>query len=308
MSAPRLSFRHLDMLIAIARCETMGEAARSLLITPSALTHRIREAERRLGVPLYEKRGRILQPTTAAQILTMTAERVIGDIHQSEGVAIASTEGIQHVLRISIAVYNAFHWLPAFLLWFRALNPQIGIEIETQGTLAPFDPRSKGRTDLVISSDMVLPGQLDATDLFVDELVAVLPPDHKLAQKSYLTGQDFLNDPFLTYSLVRQPGYEADRIWTTENVMPPREENIGSVDAICELIKAGFGISILSHWAIQPQFLSGKLRPVRATREGLKITWRAVIKSTAAEGAPERILMQALADWFHLNPPAVLSG
>jgi LysR family transcriptional regulator for metE and metH len=308
MNAPRLSFRHLDMLSAIARCETMAEAAKTLLITPSALTHRIREAERRLGIPLYEKRGRILRPTTAAQILTLTAERVIEDIRLSEGVAIASAAGIQHVLRVSIAVYNAFHWLPEFLLWFRASNPQIGIEIETQGTHTPFDPRSKGKTDLVISPDLVLPGQLDATDLFVDELVAVLPPDHVLTQKPYLTGQDFLNDPFLTYSLVRQPGYEADRIWIPENVMPPREENIGSVDAICELVKAGFGISILSHWAIQPQFQSGKLTPVRATPDGLQITWRAVIKNTAAEGAPERILMQALADWFRLKPPIGLKG
>jgi LysR family transcriptional regulator for metE and metH len=308
MTAPRLSFRHLDMLTAIARCETMAEAARSLLITPSALTHRIREAERRLGFSLYGKKGRILRPTAAAQILTLAAERVIEDLHQSERVAIASAEGIQHVLRISIAVYNAFHWLPEFLLWFRASNPQIGIEIETQDALTPFASLSKGRTDLVISPDMVLPGQLDAAELFEDELVAVLPPNHVLGQKSYLTGQDFLNDPFLTYSLIRQPGYEADRIWIPENVMPPREENIGSVEAICELVKAGFGISILSHWAIQPQFLSGKLKPVRATSDGLKITWRAVIKSAAVEGAPERVLMQALADWFRLNPPTGLNS
>jgi LysR family transcriptional regulator for metE and metH len=83
---------------------------------------------------------------------------------------------------------------------------------------------------------------------------------------------------------------------------------IGSVEAICELVKAGFGISILSHWAIYPQFLSGNLTPVRATPDGLDITWRAITKSSAPEGRPERILMTALADWFRLNPPRRLSG
>lgn len=78
--------------------------------------------------------------------------------------------------------------------------------------------------------------------------------------------------------------------------MPPREENTGSVDAICEQVKAGFGISILSHWAIQPQFLSGRLKPVRSSPDGLDLTWRAIIKSSAPLGAPERILMYALAD------------
>jgi len=303
MNNRHLSFRHLEMLSAISQCETMAEAARMLLITPSALSHRIREAERRLGIILYEKHGRAARPTAAARILAHTAERVMSDLYQSERVAIASAEGIRHVLRISVAVYNAFHWLPEFLSWFRVSNPQIGIEIETQGSVAPFDLLAKGKIDLVMSPDMVLPGQLEAMDLFEDELVAVMTPDHMLAGKAYVTGPDFVNDPFLTYSLVRQPGYEADRIWTPENVMPPREENIGSVEAICELVKAGFGISILSHWAIQPQFQSGNLKAVRATMNGLDIMWRAIIKSDVPAKAPERILMKALADWFHLHPP-----
>ena len=301
-----LSLRHFEMLVSVARCASLADAARSLLITPSALTHRIREAERRLGVVLFEKQGRALRPTLAGRILTQTAERILEDIHQSERVAISSAEGIRHVVRLSIAVYAAFHWLPEFLPWFRAANPGINIEIETQGAQSPFDSLSKGLIDLVISPDSVLPGQLDAVDLFDDELVAVVPPDHVLASRSYVSGNDFLNDPYLTYSLVRQAGYEADRIWTPENVLPPYEENIGSVDAICELVKAGFGISILSHWAIHPQFQSGKLIPVRATQDGLGITWRAITKSGARNGAPEIILAQALADWFRLNPPTGL--
>ncbi len=299
-----LSLRHFDMLAAIARCASLADAARTLLITPSALTHRIREAERRLDVLLYEKQGRTLRPTQAGRILTQTAERILEDIHQSERVAISSAEGIRHVVRMSIAVYAAFHWLPDFLPWFRKVNPGIEIEIETEGAQSPFDALFKGQIDLVISPDSVLPGQLDAVDLFEDELVAVVPPGHALEARAYVSGNDFLNDPFLTYSLVRQPGYEADRIWTPENVLPPREENIGSVEAICELVKAGFGVSILSHWAIHPQFQSGKLVPVRATPDGLGITWRAITKSGARSGAPEVILSKALADWFQTNPPA----
>lgn len=301
-----LSMRHLDMLIAISERDTLAEAARSLLITPSALTHRIREAERRLGVMLFEKHGRSLRPTTAARILTQVAERVVDDLQQTERVAISSSEGIRHVVRMSVAVYNAFHWLPAFLPEFRRQNPGIDIEIETQGSQRPLDSLSRGQIDLVISPHIVLPGQLDAFDLFDDELVAVVPPGHHLATKEFLNGTDFLNDPYLTYSLIREPGFEADRIWTPENVIPPREENIGSIDAICELVKAGFGISILSRWAILPRFQSGELTCVRATRNGLDIKWRAIVKSSAHEKAPERVLANALSKWFAQYPPSIV--
>lgn len=299
----KLSLAHLEMLATIANCGTLAEAADTLRITPSALTHRIREAERRLGVRLFEKQGRILRPNAAAEILTATAERLLYDLQQSERVAIASVKGIRHVVRLSVAVYNAFHWLPDFLSWFRKIHPEIEIEIETEGAMNPFDPLSKGHVDLVMSSDMVLPGSLEAVHIFTDELVAVVPSDHRFAGRDHVTGRDFLDETFLTYSLLRKPGYEADRVWTPENVMPLREVNIGSVDAICALVNAGFGISILSHWGIEPQFKLGRLIPVRTTRTGLDIAWRAIFHSAAAPDAPERILARAMAEWFAANPP-----
>src|SRR6056297_743186 len=67
--AHRLSLQHLEMLVAIKQTATLAEAAAQLRITPSALTHRVREAERRLGVRLFAKDGRALRPNTAAQIL-----------------------------------------------------------------------------------------------------------------------------------------------------------------------------------------------------------------------------------------------
>ena len=112
-----------------------------------------------------------------------------------------------------------------------------------------------------------------------------------------------MEERYLTYSLIRQPGFEADRVWTPGNVMPFREDNIGSVDAICELIRAGLGVSILSHWALGPKFAEGGLVPVRVTKAGLDIPWHAVIRGGLAEDAPERKLARGLEQWFRENPP-----
>lgn len=296
------------MLTAISTCDTLAEAAAVLRITPSALTHRIREAERRLGVPLFEKQGRALRPNTAAEILTPVAARLLHNLRQAERVAIASVEGVRHVVRLSVAVYTAFHWLPDFLSRFRKVHPEIEIEIETQGAMTPFDPLSKGLIDLVISPDTVLPGALEAVHLFTDELVTVVPPQHPFVGRTHVTGRDLLTETFLTYSLVRQPGFEADRVCTPENVMPMREESIGSVDAICALVEAGFGISILSHWALQSYFTTGGLVPVRTTENGLDIAWRAIFHRGVSADAPERLLANMLAEWFAENPPPGLGA
>jgi len=300
---PRLDLRHLDMLVAIERCRTLADAAEQLHISASALTHRLREAERRLGVLLFHKVGRSLRPTAAAQILTQTAARVRSDLAEAERVAIASSESAQQVVRLSVAVYSAFHWLPDFLAWFREEHPGIQIQMETRGVADPFDNLAKWQVDLVISPDSVMPGGLEAVPLFADELVAVVSPGHPYAGRAFLRGEDFREVTYLTYSLVKQPGYEADRVWSSEQVMPVREEDIGSIEAVCELVKAGFGISILSHWGLQPHFASGSLRPVRVTEAGLDLTWRAIFRANAAADAPERLLAEALSAWFLGHPP-----
>lgn len=302
----RLSLRHLEVLTAIEATPTLAEAAATLRITPSALTHRVREAERRLGLQLFKKEGRNLRPNTAAQILTHSANQMLASLQHAERVAIASSAGVQHYLRLSIAVYNAFHWLPAFLLWFRERHPEIEIAIETQGAMAPFELLARREVDLVISPDVLVRGSLEAVPLFEDELVAIVPPHHPLARREYARGVDFVEETYLTYSLVRQPGFEADRVFKSENIMPFREENIGSVDAICELVRAGQGVSILSHWGVYPRLDNGGLVPVRVTESGLGIAWRAVIQGGLSENSPERRLAGALQRWFSENPPPAL--
>lgn len=298
----RLDLRHLDMLEAIADCRTLADAAEQLHISPSALTHRLREAERRLGVPLFQRQGRRMRPTAAAQILTQTARRVKQELGQAERLAVVSSTNITEIVRLSVAVYNVFHWLPAFLSWFREVEPGIQIEIETQGTAAPYGNLFDHTIDILMTPETAIPRSFEAVELFRDELVAVVPADHPYADRDYLTGADFLFETYLTYSLVKQPGFEADRVWAAEDVLPLKEDKIGSIEAICELIKAGFGLSILSKWALQPHFDTGSLVPIRTTEEGLDLSWNALVRGGIEQDSPEKRTADALANWFSQHP------
>ncbi len=295
---PALSLQHLQMFVVLADQNTLALAAERLRITQSALTHRIREAERRLGVSLFEKSGRRLRPTAAAQILTDTARRVLADLDEAERIAAASSEGIRHVVRLTVGNYNAYHWLPDFLAWFRDRQPGIAIEIEPNAADAALDRLSEGALDIVILPGARPVGLADAVELFDDQLVVAVWPGHPFEGRAHIGARDFRDQVYLTYSLSSEPGFEADRLWAAEGASPLRKRNLGSVDAICELIKAQAGISVLSRWGISREIAAGSLIALPATQGGIAVPWRALVSRKSPAGSPARLTAAALGDWF----------
>ena len=59
-------------------------------------------------------------------------------------------------------------------------------------------------------------------------------------------------------------------------------------EAIIDLVRAGFGISILSRWAVEPEIADGTLVARPLGEEGLSLDWWAVIRTDDAEDAPSR--------------------
>lgn len=299
---PRLDLRHLELLRTLAEEDTVADAARALRVTPSALSHRIREAERRLDVTLFEKRGRLLRPTPAADILTDAARRILSDLAQAEGLAVGSAKGVKHVVRLTVAVYNAFHWLPDFLSAFREQHPDIEIEVDANAVLNPFENLANDTIDLVLSPGAIFPGNTVSIPLFEDELAAMAAPGHPFNDRPFVTGEDFEAETFFTYSFVRQPGFEGERVWTG-TAYPAREVRVGSVEAICELIKAEFGVSILSRWALWPYLRWSTIHATRVTENGLPIQWSAVLRATSGPQSPECRTATSLAEWFAQQTP-----
>jgi LysR family transcriptional regulator for metE and metH len=294
----RLDIRHLQLIVTLSETASLAQAADHLGVTSSALSHRIREAERRLGVPLYEKHGRNLRPTLAAEHLQATAEYLLSEFSSAETAAIASMQGVQHIVRLAVSTYNSFHWLAAFLSAFREGHPEIDVDIATQASMMPYGALGDGTLDVAISPNTILPAGLAAHDLFDDELVAVMPPDHELAGRAFVEAEDLQNETVYTYSLTRVPDFEGDRFWSAARVMPQRYIRVESVEATVELVKAGFGVSVLSKWALKPHIEAGTLAGVRLTEDGLPITWRTVTRGDEAEDGPVLQLVKSMTRWF----------
>lgn len=295
---PHLEIRHLMMLTTLAEAGTVTAAAERLGITQSALTHRIREAERRLGMTLFTRTGKRLHSTPAAEILTAAAARAVNEIVRAEEEVQTLMESQRTLVRMGQGTYSRYHWLPEFLSFVEDREPDLEIDLVAQATHYPYTCLREGSVDVAVvyGPERNLP-EFKAFPLGGDPLVAIMAPDHPLSDRPYIVAEDIVDERYITYSLTPEPGFEWEAFLQPAGVLPRRLSRVQLPEAIIDLVRAGFGISILSSWAVEPEVKDGTLVSIPLTENGVTLEWWAVIRQSDADESPAMRLVRAFVGW-----------
>ncbi len=279
-----LDLRHYETVVAIVDFGSMTRAAHHLALGQSALSHRLSEAERRLGTPLFNRgTDRRLAPTPSGLAVYQAANRALGELRRIEASLVSGEPAAETVLRIGVGAYEAYHWFPAALSAVRSRRPDIDLDL-----ISTPDPVGTALADRSI--DLALApgypvGPVTLTPAFDDELVLVCSPDHPLADRAHIEPVDVIDETMLTYSMLPTTGFEYDRFIRPSGYSAKLVRVVRHTSAIIELVAAGAGVSILSRWATQPAVDSGRLEALRCGAGGLAIPWHLVVRESDAIAA-----------------------
>jgi LysR family transcriptional regulator for metE and metH len=294
---PRLEMRHLRMLQAMARTGSVTRAAAMLGLTQSALSHQIREAERRLALDLFIQRDKRMQMTPIAVALSEEAGRILAQLERLEQ-QIARDRGVmRHIVRIGCGAYSGYRWLPRFLKVFQQHAADIDIEVVADATQRPLQALQDRDIDVAVTSGNPDKSTTRSLRLFRDELVLIMAPSHPLAGKSVIVAQDLSDQVYISYSAVAEKGHEYERFIKPAQVSYRSMLRVELTEAIVELVIGGFGISILSRWAVNHYLQSGALASARVTRKGLHVDWYAATRKSEPDAGGAWRMASALKSW-----------
>lgn len=129
-----LSLQAFDTAV---RLDSFKAAAEALHLTPSAISHRIRNLEKAIGGPLFARKHRAVQITPAGRALAAATGRAFADLlRATEPLAGA---GATVRLRLSVSPLFASAWLMPRLPAFMADHPEIELAIESSLQVLDFD-------------------------------------------------------------------------------------------------------------------------------------------------------------------------
>ena len=256
--------RALHAFEAAARHHSFAAAANELGVTPTAISHQIRQLEAACGVKLFQRRPRPLLLTSAGARLYPALRNGFDAL--ATAMALLAEEDAQTPLRVTSPNAFASKWLVPRLPKWREENPTVALEII--GTDAVLDVRA-GATDVAIRYARKPPLDLMAHEVFRDTFVPVCSPRLLEQHGPIERAADLLRFPLIHYDWINSdPDAPTWRQWlaVARSIDPdfnPLEktwdlsfsEELHAIDAVI----GGQGVAICSDVVVSNELRSGQL-------------------------------------------------
>ena len=289
--ARRLDLRHLEALAAVVDAGGVGRAAQALGLSQSALSHRIAEAERRLGLALFDRVGQRLRPTPAGERMLAMARDVLARAGEGEREArMIAAEGRPPV-QITSGPFDRWDWFARF-----SSVAGFPLQVAASGETPPERALQSGQADVAIACGVAPEGPLRVWPLFDDQMVFLSRPDHRLAAARVIRPADLSQEVTLTYSVVPVPGQSRDLFSRPAGTHPAELRKAGPVSAILAMAAAGHGITLLSRWLAADMVAAGRL-VARPLDPPVPLAWFALTRPADGPHSPAGQVAERLALW-----------
>ncbi|MFF5212119.1 LysR family transcriptional regulator [Streptosporangium sp. NPDC000396] len=176
----------LRLLDAVARTGSFTGAAALLNYTQSAVSRRIASLEQQAGGPLFERLARGVRLTPAGEALHHHALVVLNQLARAEEELAGIHGGYRGRLRVGAFATANVALVPGALRAFRREFPEVEL-VPVEGPSGGLLRRMReGSLDVAVISDypsgLPYDDEVELVELVVDELMVVLPRDHRLAE------------------------------------------------------------------------------------------------------------------------------
>jgi len=247
------TLRSLRAFCVAARSRSFRVAADEIFLTPSAVSHQIKELEDILGVQLFERRTRSVELTAAGRMLLDEVEPLLEALDRSLTLIARRS---RRRLRVQVPPFFASELFLPRLASFCDDYPTVDIQLESRGSHGP--PVHPPTIDVSILLAEAPPAGLKAERLFPVTLTAVCAREH--AQTVARLGPRVFDEFALIAHKAQFPAWSEWAAAAGLDTTAPRHLiELDSVYGIVRAAEAGLGIALVPEPLCAAWFDNGAL-------------------------------------------------
>lgn len=252
--------------IKTAEYGSFTKAAEVLHYSQSGISRMIGDLEKEWRVTLLERSRWGVSLTSDGSRLLARAQKLCEEYRKLQ-MEVDDLHGVQSgLIRIGTFSSVATHWLPNIIKAFQKDHPNIDYEL-LLGDYAEIEEWiAEGRVDCGFVRLPARPA-FETIPLARDDLLAVLPEGHPLAESERVPASALCSEPFIL--LERGARTDVTEIFEREGLSPRVRFTTWDDYAIMSMVESGLGISILPELILRriPYRIVAKKMAVPAYRE-----------------------------------------
>jgi len=176
-------------------------------------------------------------------------------------------------LRIGASTTACQYILPEVLSEFKKSYPQAMISLEPGDTREALELLRTKQIDLALALEPKRDDDFEFLPLFTDEMIFVMSPSHPWAQAGHVTREEIPKQNYVLYNKNSFTFELVENYFRDEDMVLNMVMELGSMEAIKELVKLGLGVIILAQWIARKEIESGELVTLSLGKRKLKRTW-----------------------------------
>ncbi|WP_110590197.1 LysR family transcriptional regulator [Microbacterium suaedae] len=240
-----ITLRQLEYFVAIADSGSLTAAAERCRVTQAAVSIALGQLERGIGTRLVIRHpGHGIALTTEGVAVAAHARSVLEEVDKVSSI-VSEVRG-RLSGRLSIGVYRtlSMHTIPALIDWFGTRHPEVELDfVEGSGSHVQNEMLA-GRVHVCVMYRAQLGSACDATTLRSARRLAVMSPEHPLADKPDLTLRGLAAHPAIF--LDEEPALQRTlAAFAAEGVEPLVPWRSSSVQTIHNVVGRGSAYSLL---------------------------------------------------------------
>jgi DNA-binding transcriptional LysR family regulator len=248
----RFDLRDMELFVAVADAGSIARAAERSHTVASAVSKRISDLEENFGIALLARGAKGVELTAAGHALLTRARVLLHQARQLDDEMRRHAAGARGYVRVFANISAIVEFLPDALASFAAQHADVHVHLEEHISSAIAAAVADNSADFGIVSELPAIDGLTTTPFREDQLVVALHAEHPLSKQRSCAFAQIAQLPFIGLhagsSLHRLLTQAATDIGVTLNW----RIHVTSFDAVCAMVAAGLGVSIVPKAATAP--------------------------------------------------------
>ena len=196
-----MTLTQLSYLIALDNARHFRRAAAQLGISQPSLSNQLVNLEKELGVQLFDRSKKPIEPTLVGEQVIAQARTIMGESQRMQLIVEGMKGEMAGIFSIGIESVLCSHLVPGVLRTYAAAYPQVSLQVAEKAVDQIIHDVYQGRLDAGIITGARIKRGFIEENLYEEPLVCYVSKDHRLFDKEEIALDDLrLNDMWLPAS------------------------------------------------------------------------------------------------------------